>query len=225
MLFDLIREGGPVMYPLIFCSVLALTIVAERFFFWMKVRREGDPQGIRSLLDLVEKGQIQESLQVGRGSSSPVARVLVCGLERVPGGDRGSVSPGRSRWSSSVSRTIEMQAQVELRNMRRYLGILETLITVAPLLGIYGTITGIIQAFGFLAGTGIPDPQRVATGISEALITTVAGLTIAILSIPPYNFFSAKTEEMAHDMERQATHLELLLQGSVSEEPVGSVKG
>lgn len=94
--------------------------------------------------------------------------------------------------------------------MRRYLGVLDTTITLAPLLGIYGTITGMIRAFGFLSRSGLPDPQLVASGIAEALITTAAGLTIAILAIPPYNFFASKTEEMAHDIERHATALELL---------------
>ena len=102
--------------------------------------------------------------------------------------------------------------------MRRYLGILDTMITLAPLLGIYGTITGMIRAFGFLSRAGLPDPQLVAAGVAEALITTAAGLTIAILAIPPYNFFASKTEEMAHDIERHATALELLAAQAVERE-------
>jgi len=105
---------------------------------------------------------------------------------------------------------LEAQAKQELGPMRRYLGVLDTMITLAPLLGIYGTITGMIRAFGFLSRAGLPDPQLVAAGIAEALITTAAGLTVAILAIPPYNFFAAKTEEIAHEIERSATALELL---------------
>ena len=194
MLYELIRLGGPVMYPLLVCSVIALTVVTERFFFWMKLRRDRDPSQVQRILDLVQQGKVPQALEWSRSLKDPVARVLTKGLEH---------------WPDFVSSALEAQVQEELRPMRRYLGILETMITLAPLLGIYGTITGIIRAFGFLSHAGIPDPQLVAAGIAEALITTAAGLTIAILSIPPYNFFAAKTEEIAHDIERQATGLEL----------------
>lgn len=203
MLSEWIQKGGVVMYPLLACSVLALTVVAERFLFWMNVRQGQASEKVQELLDLVEKGKIEAAVALGRTLQTAVARVLVQGLRH---------------WPGSVSSALEIQARAELRSMRRYLGILETLITLAPLLGIYGTITGIIRAFGFLAAAGIPDPQRVATGIAEALITTAAGLTIAILSIPPYNFFSAKAEEAVQEVERQATHLEMLLsRGAKSE--------
>jgi biopolymer transport protein ExbB len=195
MLYELFRLGGPVMVPLLICSVVAMTVITERFLFWIRIRKERDPLGVQRVLELVRQGKAGEALRFGRSSNDPVARVLTQGLEH---------------WEQNVTPALEVQVREELKGMRRYLGVLDTAITLAPLLGIYGTITGIIRAFGFLSRTGIPDPQLVAAGIAEALITTAAGLTIAIASIPPYNFFSAKMEEMAHDIERQATTLEML---------------
>lgn len=197
MLWDWFKLGGPVMYPLLVCSVIAMTVVTERFLFWMRLRKERDPEGVQRILELVQQKKIPEALHVSGSLTDPVARVLRKGLEH---------------WPDAVTDALEVQVRQELSPMRRYLGILDTAITLAPLLGIYGTITGMIRAFGFLSRAGLPDPQLVAGGIAEALITTAAGLTIAILSIPPYNYFSAKTEEIAHDIERQATTLELLAQ-------------
>ena len=198
MLWEWVQLGGPVMYPLLACSVIATAVVTERFLFWNQLRKEQDPVAVQKILALAQQGKIKEAQEAGRPLRDPVARVLTRGLEH---------------WPAAVTGALEGQVEQELRPMRRYLGVLDTVITLAPLLGIYGTITGMIRAFGFLAHAGVPDPQRVAAGIAEALITTAAGLTIAILAIPPYNFFAAKTEEMAHQIERQATNLELLAQG------------
>lgn len=199
MLWEWFQLGGPVMYPLLACSVIAMTVVTERFFFWNQLRREQDPAGVEKVLTLARQGKISEAGAAGRSLRDPVGRVLTRGLEH---------------WPSAVTGALEAQVEQELRPMRRYMGVLDTAITLAPLLGIYGTITGMIRAFGFLARAGLPDPVLVAGGIAEALITTAAGLTIAILAIPPYNFFASKTEEMAHQIERQATNLELLAQGN-----------
>lgn len=195
MLLDYFRLGGPVMWPLLACSVIAMTVVADRFLFWMRIRKERNAQGVERIVQLVKEKRVAEAQQASLAMADPVARVLAKGLEH---------------WPQTVTSALESQVKQELGPMRRHLGVLDTTITLAPLLGIYGTITGMIRAFGFLSRSGLPDPQLVAAGIAEALITTAAGLTIAILSIPPYNFFASKTEEMAHDIERQATALELL---------------
>ncbi len=204
MLQELMQRGGPVMYPLLACSIVALTVITERLLFWLNLRKARDPEGVQRMLELARRGQVTDSLTEGRRLEDPVARVLVRGLEQ---------------WPGSISEALESQAREEVRQMRRYLGVLDTIITLAPLLGIYGTITGIIRAFGFLGAAAVPDPQAVAGGIAEALITTAAGLTIAIFCVPPCNFFSAKTEEMVHDVERQATNLELLMGTRTSSRP------
>ncbi|PIQ81689.1 MAG: flagellar motor protein MotA [Candidatus Omnitrophica bacterium CG11_big_fil_rev_8_21_14_0_20_64_10] len=198
MLLEWMSRGGPVMVPLLICSVIALTIVTERFLFWTRWSAKRDPEGVQKILDHVRRGELQKAIAAGWACPDPVAKILTKGLEQ-----------GRH----TLTGALEIQVQAAQRQMRQYLGVLETLITLAPLLGIYGTITGIIRSFGFLGGSGVPDPQLVASGIAEALITTAAGLTIAIAAIPPYNFFSAKTESLLHDVERQATTLELVWEG------------
>lgn len=205
MLFEWFRLGGPVMYPLLICSVLATTVITERFLFWSRLRKQRDPGKVQEILSLARQGRVREALVLGRSLPDPAARVIARGLEH---------------WPASVTGALEDQVKQELGPMRRYLGILDTTITLAPLLGIYGTITGMIRSFGFLSQSGLPDPQRVAGGIAEALITTAAGLTIAILAIPPYNFFASKTEEMAHEIERHATALELSAQQAAEREEI-----
>ena len=104
-----------------------------------------------------------------------------------------------------------MAVNAELKRMKRYLGVLDTIITVAPLLGIFGTVTGILVAFGALEGR-IPDPKVVASGIAQAVITTVAGLAIAIPTIVAYNYFCAKVEDASGRISMHVTNFQILYQ-------------
>ena len=196
MLMEYVQRGGPVMYPLLACSVVALTVVTERLVFWMRLRRRREPERVERFLQTVQQGDYAQAYEVGRSSLDPVLQVLVRGLV-----DR-NLSPRLS---------MELKAKELLGQMGRYLGVLDTAITVAPLLGIYGTITGIIRAFGFLGASGVPDPRLVAAGIAEALITTAAGLTIALAVIPLYNHFLRRIERAAQEIEQRATAVELIL--------------
>ncbi len=197
MLMDYVQQGGPVMYPLLACSVIALTVVTERLIFWIRMRRAKEPEKVKQLLRLVRQGSYEQACELGRAGHDPILRVLACGVA-----DR-ALAPNLS---------MEAQAKEEVARMDRYLVLLDTVITLGPLLGIYGTITGIIRAFGFLSAAGVPDPRLVAAGIAEALITTAAGLTIAIPAIACYNHFVRRMQQVAQEIERHATALELLLQ-------------
>ena len=196
MLMDYVQQGGPVMYPLLACSIIALTVLTERLMFWMRIRKAKEPEKITQFLSATQQGRYAEAFELGRSSRDPALRVLVRGLA-----DRDLVPTA----------SMEQQAKTEVNEMTRYLVVLETVISLAPLLGIYGTITGIIRAFGFLSATGVPDPRLVAAGIAEALITTAAGLTIAIAAIPFYRHFLRRMEREAHEIEQHATTLELIL--------------
>jgi biopolymer transport protein ExbB len=107
---------------------------------------------------------------------------------------------------------MESAATEEVQRMRRFMRVLDTMITVAPLLGIFGTVLGIITSFEMLGTAGIQDPKAVTAGVAQALITTAAGLAIAIFSLFPYNYFNAKVEMAAQDMEKYATGLEIAFQ-------------
>lgn len=196
MLMEYVRLGGPVMYPLVACSIIALTVITERLMFWMRMRKAKDPKKVTQFLSATQQGRYAQAYELGRSSQDLALQVLVRGLA-----DRDLIP--------TVS--MEQQAKVEVSEMERYLVILETVISLAPLLGIYGTITGIIRAFGFLSAAGVPDPRLVAAGIAEALITTAAGLTIAITAIPFYRHFLRRMEREAHEVEQHATTLELIL--------------
>jgi biopolymer transport protein ExbB len=196
MLMDYFQRGGPVMYPLLACSIVALTVLTERLMFWMRIHKAKEPETVTQFLRAAQQGRYAEAYELGRSSQDPALRVLVRGVA-----DRDLIPTA----------SMEQQARAEVNGMTRYLVVLETVISLAPLLGIYGTITGILRAFGFLSAIGVPDPRLVAAGIAEALITTVAGLTIAITAIPFHRHFLRRMECEAQELEQRATTLELIL--------------
>lgn len=199
MLMDYVQRGGPVMYPLLACSIMAFTVVTERLLFWIRVRRTEEPDKAAECLQLAREGRYQEAGELAGASADPTLRVLARGIA-----DR-DVTPSLS---------MERQAKEEVNRMSHYLALLDTMITVAPLLGIYGTLTGIIRAFDSLSAGGLPDPRAVGAGIAEALITTIAGLTIAIPGILCYNHFVRRVERATQELEQHATALELLLESA-----------
>ncbi|MGD9216068.1 MAG: MotA/TolQ/ExbB proton channel family protein, partial [Desulfobacteraceae bacterium] len=110
----------------------------------------------------------------------------------------------------SMLKAMEAAAADEVQRMRRFMTVLDTMITVAPLLGIFGTVLGIITSFEMLGSAGIENPKAVTAGVAQALITTATGLSIAILSVFPYNYFNSKVERAALDIEKYATSLEIV---------------
>ncbi|WP_300669920.1 MotA/TolQ/ExbB proton channel family protein [Desulfoluna sp.] len=146
------------------------------------------------VLDLAEKGLWDEIRRVTRGSKNFIVKILINGI---------------LHRDYSMSMAMESAASDELQKMRRFMGVLETIITVAPLMGILGTVVGIIHSFDMLGSSGIGDPQAVTGGIAQALITTAAGLSISILTLLPCNCFNAYAESAALDIEKYATSLEI----------------
>ena len=192
-LIGILIKGGFVMIPLLASSVVALAVIIERFFFWRRLRkRENDT----IILQFVEAGNVEQAQKLANESRHPVVRVLLAGLEYR------QLSPATA---------MEAAAQGELRRVKAYLPILDTIITLAPLLGLLGTITGMISAFGIVSDTGLGQPTAITGGIAEALIATATGIFIAIMTLLPYNYFRAKVEQLTERMEEQATRLELFL--------------
>jgi biopolymer transport protein ExbB len=195
-MFDLVGiivKGGAVMGPLLVCSIIALAVVIERFLFW---RRISNRQTTEDMLALVEKGDLAKAANLGREADSPLARVLATGLvHRNP----------------SPAKALEMAAQKEIPILKRRLTILDTIITLAPLLGLLGTVTGMIGSFNIMSQAGLGQPHAVTGGVAEALIATATGLLIAILTLVPYNYFTSRVEEEMEEIEYYASRLELLL--------------
>lgn len=189
----LLAKGGPVMIPLAICSVLALAVVIERALTWLRLGSLADPEGV---LARAAAGHWEDAISAGERSRSPVARVLAAGIRhRNPAGRL----------------AMEASAQDELARLRRYLPVLDTVITLSPLLGLLGTVTGMIGAFGIMAHAGLNQPTAITGGVAEALIATAAGLAVAISALVPYNFFQRRAETMAETIERYGSRLELLL--------------
>lgn len=195
MMLDVFQKGGVVMYPLLACSLVSLTLILERSLFWMREKRRADNALLDEVLELARLREYQKIKARAEGAVDYVARVLVCGLVHR---------------EYSLSKAMEMAAMEEIKRMKRYLPVLDTLITAAPLLGILGTVIGIIHSFDMLGQAGIQDPQAVTSGIAQALITTAAGLMIAIFTLFPYNYFMSKVERAAVRIEKYATSLEIV---------------
>ena len=188
-----LAKGGPVMIPLGACSVLALAVMIDRAVAWLRLGSLADPDAV---LARAAHGEWEDAISAGERSRSPVARVLAAGI--------------RHR-NPAARLAMEAAAQDELGRLRRYLPVLDTVVTLSPLLGLLGTVTGMIGAFGIMAQAGLNQPTAITGGVAEALIATAAGLGVAIGALVPYNFFQRRAEAMAETMERYGSRLELLL--------------
>ena len=207
-MIDTFIKGGPVMYPLLFCSILSLTVILERAFFWIREDMHHDQNLVDDVLELCRKGDWDAVREKVRGSKDYIIRILVSGI---------------LHREFSMTKAMETAAADEIKKMRHFLGVLDTLITVAPLLGIFGTVIGIISSFELLGTAGIEHPQAVTAGIAQALITTASGLGIAILSVFPYNYFNTRAESAARAIEKYATSLEIVYEKLIS--PVEALEG
>ncbi|MBW1722342.1 MAG: MotA/TolQ/ExbB proton channel family protein [Deltaproteobacteria bacterium] len=200
-MIDFFIKGGPVMYPLLLCSILSLTVILERAFFWVREDFHRNQPLVDEVLELCRQGDWEKIKEKVRGSKDYIIRILVSGI---------------LHREFSMSKAMETAAADEIKRMRRYLIVLDTMITVAPLLGIFGTVIGIISSFELLGTAGIEHPQAVTAGIAQALITTASGLGIAILSVLPYNYFNSRVENAASAIEKYATSLEIVYEKLVS---------
>ena len=194
-MIDIFLSGGPVMYPLLACSVIVATVIIERLMFWNRIDRERDRAAVDDILELSRKGDWDAVRRCAEDSKDYIVRILVSGI---------------LHRKFSMIKAMEAAAADEIKRMRQYMTIMDTMITVAPLLGIFGTVIGIITSFDVLGTTGIEHPEAVTAGIAQALITTATGLGIAILTVFPFNYFNTRAEDAAQIIEKYATSLEIV---------------
>lgn len=185
------------MYPLLACSVIALTVIIERLLFWVREDMRRNQPLVDRVLELCRKGDWEAVREEVSGSKDYVIRILVTGI---------------LHREFSMVKAMESASAEQVKRMRRYMSVLDTMITVAPLLGIFGTVIGIIISFDLLGATGIENPQAVTAGIAQALITTATGLGIAILSVFPYNYFNSRVENAVLAIEKYGTSLEIVFE-------------
>lgn len=167
----------------------------EAFFIVSEIRRR-DPETVEKVLFQAKIGEIPTAAELGKGSHDSVVKMLVYGLEHD---------------EESLSDALMHAANQELKRYERGLVVLDTVITFAPLLGLLGTVTGMIHAFGLLGGQELGSPTAITGGIAEALIATAFGLAIAITALIPFNWLNARLEKMKHYLENAATRLELIV--------------
>jgi biopolymer transport protein ExbB len=209
IMFDFFVKGGPVMYPLLACSVIALTVIIERLLFWMREDAAQNQDLLDEVMGLCQRGDWEGVKQRVAGSRDYVIRILVNGI---------------LHREFSMTKAMESAAAEEIKRMRRYMSVLDTMITVAPLLGIFGTVIGIIISFDLLGAGGIEHPEAVTAGIAQALITTATGLGIAILSVFPHNYFNSRVENAGLTIEKYATSLEIVYE-KLTQAPRGREEG
>jgi biopolymer transport protein ExbB len=189
LLFEILNKGGWVMYPLLACSLLAVAIILERFI-WGPNRSRVIPDALlREVYSLIEGKRLQELVGVCRANTSPIARIILTALQY------------RKRPRSELLDLLEVAGRNEALRLQRPLGALGTIAAVSPLLGLLGTVLGMIKTFQVIELEGVGNAAALAGGISEALITTAAGLTIAIPTLVFHRFFAQKTKRLIIEME------------------------
>ncbi len=193
-MYEVFGRGGPLMWPLLACSVISVAIVIERALFWLRVRRSRDDAVVEDMLEMAERGDFEEAVARAAGTGDPVAEVLASGLAHRDHG---------------LSESMQVAAEDHVACMKRGVRVLDTIVTLAPLLGILGTVLGIIESFDVLGQAGIEDPRAVTGGIAQALITTAAGLSIAIVTLIPHNYLVHAVERLTLRIENEATSMEV----------------
>ena len=193
--YEIMQNGGPVMWPLLACSIVVLTVIVERLLFWAQIKRKRNPKLMDEILRLAESGDWQQIKEKSSGCEDHVIRMLNVGI---------------LHREYDMSKAMEAEARHMVKNMSQFMTVLDTMITVAPLLGIFGTVLGIISSFEMLGAGGIADPKLVTGGIAQALITTATGLGISIITVFPYNYFKTRIEHAIHVMEKYSTSLEVV---------------
>ncbi|MDH4183430.1 MAG: MotA/TolQ/ExbB proton channel family protein [Nitrospinota bacterium] len=184
-------KGGPVMWPILFCSILALAICLERGY---NLRHEKviNPTFTAEVRRLSTKGDLDRALALCSGNSFAMARILKAGLNRA------------SHGILEIERAIEAAGAHETTLMEANLRGLGVLANITPMLGLLGTVTGMIKAFNVISEAGTGNPSLVASGIAEALITTAAGLIIGIPALAAYHYFRNKVDRFIYDMEEES---------------------
>jgi biopolymer transport protein ExbB len=197
---DLFIKGKEIMWPLILLSFILITVVLERLLFIFRENASREPEVVEKMLEAVERGDIDGALAMGRKSKDFIAKILVYSL---------------TNRQYSLSNAFIRASGQELARYQQGMATLDTCITAAPLLGLLGTVTGMMRTFGAL-GTGDIGAAagQITGGVAEALIATAMGLACAIVGLLPYNYLNARAEQAKQDVADVSHALEILIKKS-----------
>jgi biopolymer transport protein ExbB len=200
---ELFTHGGPIMWPILLVSFLAVTVVIERTIFLVRENSAREPEVVEKILDLLESREAEAAIKLGQGSRDYIARILTYAL---------------SHREHSLSNAFIRAANKELNRLQQGLAVLDTCITASPLLGLLGTVTGMMATFGALGEGDIgASAGKITGGVGEALIATAAGLVIAIIGLIPYNILTAGVERAKHDISDASHALEVIVKKAAPE--------
>ena len=192
-MLHMLLAGGWMMVPIVLCSVLGVAIVFERLLYFRGIGKTSEAD---RMIALSEEGKFTDALALAEQQSLPLSRVLAAGI---------------MKRDEMPEKAMEATGLAELALMKRGLTALDTIITLGPLLGLLGTIVGMIDSFGIMAESGLGQPHAVTGGVAEALICTAAGIFVAVTTLIPYNYLHAKVERETARIEQYATRLESAL--------------
>ena len=201
-MWDLIQMGGPMMYLIILCSVLAFGVVIERIYHLNKARIDAN-KFMDGIITVLKRNKIIEAIEMCNATPGPIAHIIKAGILK------------HDRSKAEIKEAVEEAAQLEIPRLEKHMPVLATIAHIAPLLGLVGTVTGMIKSFQVIqqkAMAMIPvNPGDLAGGIWEALLATLAGLAVAIPTYVAYNYLASQVDSLVFDMERSATDLVNLL--------------
>jgi len=185
------------MWPILITAIVAVAVVGERTFWWWRESRKRDPHTLEKVFAALENGDFREAARLSKDSEDPAIRVIWHGM---------------NHFHSSLQGALQVAAGVELQKAGRFLTVMDTLVTLAPLLGLLGTVSGIFKTFLSLGSATVEGATSTITGgIGEALIATMCGLAIAIISLIPFNYFTRRLAQMQFELESTATNVEVMV--------------
>ena len=198
-LWQIFASGGVTMYVLLFCSLLSLAVIIDRLWTYWSMMRVNRTAFMRRIQGMIERKDREGAIEICRDTRAPFARVVQEGLEL------------RSHDEKLISSTLERAVTVQASRLERLTSIVGTIGNTAVYIGLFGTVLGIIRAFRDISAMGTGGMAVVIGGVAEALITTAAGLAVAVPSVIAYNYFVRRIDEFVNDMELCASEMTDLL--------------
>lgn len=181
------------MWPILLTSIVSVAVILERTIWWATEKQKRQPDKLDKIYEALQKGELKVASGLARSSEDPILRVIWHGL---------------NHYHSSLEGALQVAAGIELERAGKFLMIMDTIVTLAPLLGLLGTVTGLMKAFFKLGSTELSE-AAISGGIAEALIATACGLTIAVLCLIALNYFSSRVARLTFEIQTACTNVEV----------------